>query len=277
MLYFDVVQDVPNAVGPSPIGSCKTPGHDPDCAQAGEPACPANQFQNPFPDCSCSTNNLCPLHASNLPASAKENYYACPPQGCIIYAVKVNDPAYHPGPTSCDPYLNPAVVQAMQPAGDNVLRDLSTHAEIEQTEVADPPTVPPPPGSDAVYPHHVGSPIQDCKVDGPAKIPPWKEGGAAPPAIGSFQVVGLPKMQVSVKDLTSNASLDVFPVNQDGSNVILFGLTLGHSFQIDVTASGRSCTGKFDTTGTPAEPKYSNGSGCGISPPSGTERFTIGL
>jgi hypothetical protein len=73
MLYFWVVQDAPNAFGPSPLGSChdpKQPGDDPSC-----------------PD-----------------KAAGESYYACPPQGCIDYVVRLHDPSYEPGRSTCKPY-----------------------------------------------------------------------------------------------------------------------------------------------------------------------------
>jgi len=67
MLFFYVTQDVPNAHGAAPTGSC------PD---KNNPACPDEQ------------NEL-------------DTYYPCPPQGCINYSVQVNDPGYQPGVSSC--------------------------------------------------------------------------------------------------------------------------------------------------------------------------------
>jgi len=69
MLYFYVVQESPNAVGPSPLGSCTESSKDP-----------------------------CPDVAKG------ETYYTCPPQGCTDYAVKLHDSSYKPGPSNCTPY-----------------------------------------------------------------------------------------------------------------------------------------------------------------------------
>jgi hypothetical protein len=73
MLYFWVVQDAANAFGPSPLGSCHNP------KEAGDdPSCP------------------------NI--AGGESYYACPPQGCIDYVVRLNDASYKPGTSTCKPY-----------------------------------------------------------------------------------------------------------------------------------------------------------------------------
>jgi hypothetical protein len=70
MLYLNVAQDEPNPVAPSPTGSCANGNDDPSC-----------------PD-----------------VAAGESYYACPKNGCIIYTIAENDPAYAPGPSSnCGP------------------------------------------------------------------------------------------------------------------------------------------------------------------------------
>lgn len=69
MLYFYVVQESPNAVGPSPLGSCTESSKDP-----------------------------CPDVAKG------ETYYTCPPQGCNDYAVRLHDSTYKPGPSNCTPY-----------------------------------------------------------------------------------------------------------------------------------------------------------------------------
>ncbi len=66
LLFFYVAQDIPNAVGPSPLGSC--PG--PNCPQKVQ----------------------------------GESYYACPAAGCLDYVVELNDPSYEPGPSKCSPY-----------------------------------------------------------------------------------------------------------------------------------------------------------------------------
>ena len=69
MLFFYVTQDLPNASGPSPLGSCTgNPATD-------DPSCP---------------------DIAHL-----ENYYACPAQGCQDYVVNLHDADYTPGPSTC--------------------------------------------------------------------------------------------------------------------------------------------------------------------------------
>lgn len=70
LLFFQVIQDVPNAIGPSPLGSCEADSPAP-CPQNGE----------------------------------SETFYPCPVEGCILYTVTVNSTDYDPvGPTNCAPY-----------------------------------------------------------------------------------------------------------------------------------------------------------------------------
>lgn len=72
-LYLNVAQDEPNPVGPSPLGSC------------------AIRYDGGSPDASC-------------PDTKKgESYYACPKNGCIIYAIAQDDPNYDPGPSQGQP------------------------------------------------------------------------------------------------------------------------------------------------------------------------------
>ena len=83
-LFFNVVQEFANPIGPSPLGSCAAGSPDP-----------------------------CPNTAK------KESYYACPAQGCPDYIVRLNDPNYTPGESDCaDPY--PAFAQNA-PTGQNQL------------------------------------------------------------------------------------------------------------------------------------------------------------
>ena len=71
ILFLRIVQDVPNAVGPSPLGSC----------QADSPLpCPQTQAEG-------------------------ETFYSCPPEGCVLYGVTIDAASYAPsGPTACAPY-----------------------------------------------------------------------------------------------------------------------------------------------------------------------------
>ena len=70
LLFFQVIQDVPNAIGPSPLGSCEEDSPEP---------CPST--------------------------SEGETFYSCPAEGCILYTVTVNSGDYAPqGATNCMPY-----------------------------------------------------------------------------------------------------------------------------------------------------------------------------
>jgi hypothetical protein len=71
MLFFYVAQEFPNALGPSPLGSCKSDG-------TGDDSCPD--------------------------IAMGETFYACPPQGCITYKVTLNDSTYTPAPSTCAVY-----------------------------------------------------------------------------------------------------------------------------------------------------------------------------
>ena len=78
-LFLNVAQEFPNAHGPSPLADC--PGHA---------ACPD--------------------------LAAGESYYTCPPQGCLDYTIRVNDPNYVPGESKCgDPY---GPYEQERPVGD---------------------------------------------------------------------------------------------------------------------------------------------------------------
>jgi len=90
MLYFYAAQDQPNAIAPSPLGSCSNP---PDPTK-DDPSCP---------DYTKSKHDF------------RESYYACPAQGCTVYTVYLNDPNYkysvdlddptnNPGKSTCTPY-----------------------------------------------------------------------------------------------------------------------------------------------------------------------------
>jgi hypothetical protein len=85
MLFFNVVQDLPNPIGPSPLGSCKS---------------------------NKKTDDGCPDVENG------ESYYACPAAGCPQYLVLLNDPSYVPGRSTCEPY--PLYAQN-PPANENVL------------------------------------------------------------------------------------------------------------------------------------------------------------
>jgi hypothetical protein len=83
LLFLNVAQEFPNPIGPSPLGDCKVGSAPP-----------------------------CPTLADG------ETYYACPPQGCLVYNIRINDPSYEPGASKCQPY--PTYAQE-RPVGDHAL------------------------------------------------------------------------------------------------------------------------------------------------------------
>ncbi|MGH8128700.1 MAG: hypothetical protein ACRETC_10140, partial [Gammaproteobacteria bacterium] len=104
-LYLNVAQDEPNPVAPSPIGSCANGASDPSC-----------------PDV---------VHG--------ESYYACPKNGCIIYAIAQNDTNYDPGTSVGQP--DPANAKAA-PVNPNKLVLYGTDTVIEQQTKLDKQGIP---------------------------------------------------------------------------------------------------------------------------------------
>ena len=102
LLFFNVVQDLPNPIGPSPLGSCSDPKKSTD-----DPNCPD--------------------------LAAKESYYACPAAGCPHYVVLLNDQSYQPGRSTCTPY---PTYEQNPPLNQNVLvlLDDATNRPIETAE-----------------------------------------------------------------------------------------------------------------------------------------------
>jgi hypothetical protein len=99
MLFFNIVQDLPNPIGPSPLGSCSDPKKTTD-----DPNCPD--------------------------LAKKESYYACPAAGCPHYVVLLNDPSYQPGRSTCTPY---PTYEQNPPLNENVLvlKEDATNRAIE--------------------------------------------------------------------------------------------------------------------------------------------------
>ncbi|MGH8275034.1 MAG: G8 domain-containing protein [Gammaproteobacteria bacterium] len=126
-LWLNVVQEEPNAKGPSPIGSCDSnfDGGTPD------PACPQNHG---------------------------ESYYVCPKNGCIIYTIAMNDPNYTPGPSPSFTVLPPAATHLPPaPAEQNKLVQYGTDTVITRTEKLDKQGVP----------YHTANNVPACPVTEP--------------------------------------------------------------------------------------------------------------
>ena len=136
MLFFYVEQDLPNAVGPSPLGSCgpNTPN---------SPECP----------------------------KAPETYYACPAPGCEVTIVRLKDSNYTPAPSDCKGpdgegiYQYDSGVYAQDPpAAQNQLALSASGAPVIVSGVRQ-ETIP-------GFPHAVPSPTPDCPVSTVTPTPP---------------------------------------------------------------------------------------------------------
>jgi hypothetical protein len=116
MLFLNIVQDIPNAFGPSPLGSCTGERKE-------DPACP--DVKN------------------------GESYYGCPAAGCIHYVIELEDENWKPGRTMgndgnsvCEPY--PTYAQE-PPANQNVLVEAGTTTKVMQMAEG---------GKDGMFPHN---------------------------------------------------------------------------------------------------------------------------
>ena len=93
-LWLNIVQEVANAEGPSPIGSCD------------------KDFDAGTPDPACQYAN-----------GHGESYYVCPKNGCIIYAIRMDDPNYTEGTSPTTAQLPPEATHLMPaPAHPNELK-----------------------------------------------------------------------------------------------------------------------------------------------------------
>jgi hypothetical protein len=119
MLFFNVVQDSPNAFGPSPLGDCKEDG-------TGDASCPK--------------------------ILEGESYYACPPQGCIDYVVRLNDANYKPGPSKCTPYPTYETPEP-KPEFKLVYKGTTTAVEFVQKN-----------GKDNKFPHYEAKTAPTCPI-----------------------------------------------------------------------------------------------------------------
>lgn len=85
MRFFYVVQDRPNAKGTSPLGNCTGGATDPSC-----------------PDPNAATQ--------------PENYYTCPPEGCVSYNVRLAATTpYTPGASKCGGSADSTAIYTLKP------------------------------------------------------------------------------------------------------------------------------------------------------------------
>jgi hypothetical protein len=144
MLFFYVKQERPNARGPSPLGSCPPVGSDASCPNPDDPTFP-------------------------------ENYYICPPEGCVNYAIRLKDPdhKYDPGPSKCGGSADPTAIYALKPAYTQPRPTGQTQNQLAY--VVPPNTIPTPP-----YPDGAIVEAKDVMQQFPHRIAAYA-GNAAPP------------------------------------------------------------------------------------------------
>ena len=224
-LFLHVDQEVDNANGPSPTGSCPK-SSDPSKIP---PECP---------------------NASQVP----ENYYFCPAGGCIVYGVRLiggeSSGPYVPGKSLCSELTVPV------PAVSDTVADLKTDAILER----DPKAGDHEPKSAAdAFPHYAlkGDNGAMCPNPGSSNQPPWGPipGDAAQPQ--SFQVNFDPKLNVRVVEggHTGMAPEQLMAVR---GNLLLPLLENGKSYQITLTdpGNGKDCVATFKPNGTRSMPKF---------------------
>jgi hypothetical protein len=132
-LFFNVVQEFANPIGPSPLGSCAD----------GSPA--------PCPD-----------------TAHKESYYACPAQGCPDYVVRLDDANYMPAQSDCpDPY--PDFAQDA-PTGQNQLAYVVPTGVTPPNGIVDGQIVTPTPVDNPGFPHSKATLDPWCPI-GPSATP----------------------------------------------------------------------------------------------------------
>jgi G8 domain-containing protein len=99
-LFFNVAQVRPNAVGPSPLGSCTGASTDP---------------------------YFCPSKTGG------DSYYVCPAEGCWTYGIKLNDPTWAPLASNCpDPYAKYGTPPT--PALDGTLASVSNGTAVKRVQ-----------------------------------------------------------------------------------------------------------------------------------------------
>jgi hypothetical protein len=230
-LYLHLVQKVDNGLGPSspsPTGSC-----DPAKVSPLPPECPNAKKAAPW---------------SPYP----ENYYFCPPTGCIAYGVKL-DPnevvgGYVPSQSACPGVGHPA------PASENLLVDASTGTVLQR----DPRVGRPPAKPEETFPHYAlknGDEAKMCPNPGSDKQPPW---GPVPPnavQAQTFQVNFDPKYTVQIDEQNRPGVAPAMFLSAAG-NLIVPLLEKGKAYRIQVLGPDKTCTTTFVPDGTRDKPHF---------------------
>jgi len=228
MLLFYMVQSAPNALGPSPLGSCGA------------------NAQTPLPP-------ECP-HGS-------ETYYTCPAGGCTSYRVKMKG-AYDPGRSSCNPYPpNDANHNFTQdpPANQNTLAYVvpsPAPSPAPPFNTGDPVTLTV--GGTPEYPHATANPPPVCQVAAGTNTdpgPPWSSGSEY-----AYYQIGV---NTGTLVTINNAVLA-----QRSPNQFIAPLQIGQTYTLSAMNGAASCSTSFTTTGTPENPSATVGTPdtCRLSP-----------
>ena len=229
LLFFYMVQTAPNAVGPSPLGSCGA------------------NAQLPLPP-------ECP--------KAPETYYTCPAGGCTSYRVRMLDGSYVPGPSTCKPYPpnndNHDYTQD-PPANQNTLAYV----------VPSPAPSPAPPfntgdpvsvmiAGNQTYPHAVATKPPFCQVAAGSNTdpgPPWSSGSEY-----AYYQIGIQTGTVITIDSVSLA--------KRSANQYIAPLQIGQTYTLTAKHDASMCSSSFTTNGTPDNPgaKVGTPDDCHLSP-----------
>ncbi len=217
MLYFYVMQNVPNAHGPSPLGSCDT----------SDPA------------------NVCPQHT-------KESYYACPAEGCYLWTVSIDDPNYQPGPSACEPY--PQYAQN-PPANQNQLAILETGQSVYGIPSIGNPQIQPKSGE--VFHHNKPSVAPACQSGDSRPAPPNPTWPVVPQDSRFATLTAVGNSAVTLNVIPESGGSTPSSQKVDERTTRILNLTIGRIYKFTATTpTGTSCTSHFRVSGSSSSPSF---------------------
>ena len=207
----------------------------------------------------------CP-NASAVP----ENYYFCPPGGCINYGVKLVESEsgdYSPGKSTCPDLSGPDLSQHSQ------LADLKPPSPVRILERDPQVGGHEPHSADYAFPHYAlkGGEGDMCPNPGSANQPPW---GPIPGEVlsgQSFQVNYAPNLNVKVVE-AGNSGRAPEQFHSAPGNLILPSLDNMKTYEITVRdpALDTSCVATFKPAGARLQPAFTRTGGASCIPPSGS-------
>jgi len=231
-LYLHLVQKVDNGNGPSspsPTGSC-------DPAKV-----------NPLPAECPNAKKVAPW------VNKPENYYFCPPGGCLVYGVKLLDgeltAKYDPGESGC------AGITHAAPTGENLLADLSTGAILDRDGRLGKPDAK---KIEDAFPHYAlkgGNEAKMCPNPGSDIQPPWGPYPSNAPETQTFQVDYDPALTVVIEqENRQDAALRTYLAA--AGNMVVPGLTKGTVYKITLSSPAGKCTTTFVPDGSRNVPTF---------------------